>query len=282
MGDTVTKVKFKHSPVQKGCTECHTPHASAKAPHLLKAEEKALCLKCHKADKPAFLARHNNYPVARARCTSCHDPHGSDRGGILYTNVHKPVANKQCIQCHNAPTSSNPFATKKQGIDQCKGCHVSTVNGIFSKNHLHWPVVSKAGCISCHNPHASSEKGLLKGSISAVCGGCHEDTLARLETSAVKHQPVKEGKCTTCHSAHSSDNVFNLQQPTIIDLCGSCHDWQKHSTHPIGDKIRDPRNRNLSVQCLSCHRSHGTENKNMIYFAQISEMCTQCHAQYKR
>jgi DmsE family decaheme c-type cytochrome len=282
MADTLPKVRFKHNPVQKGCTECHTPHASAKAPHLLKADEKTLCLKCHKTDKPAFAARHSNYPVARALCTTCHDPHGSNRGGILYDTVHKPVANKQCNLCHNAPNSADPFATKKQGIDQCKGCHISTINDILSKNRLHWPVASKTGCISCHNPHASSQKGLLKGPMLSVCGSCHGDILERQARSVTKHQPIKEGNCTACHAPHSSNNVFILQQASNIELCGTCHDWQKHSSHPIGDKVRDQRNKNLSVDCLSCHRNHGTENKNFIYFAQTSEMCTQCHAQYKR
>ena len=282
MGDKIANVKFQHSPVQKDCTECHTPHTSANNPWLLKADEKTLCLKCHRADRPAFVALHSNYPVSRARCTTCHDPHGSSRGGILYTTVHPPVANKQCGLCHNAPNSPNPFATKKQGLDLCKGCHISTVNVIFSKNRLHWPVASKTGCISCHNPHASSVKGLLKGSALSVCGSCHGDIVERLEKSLTKHKPVKDGNCTACHAPHSSDNVFILQKTSIIDLCGDCHDWQKHTTHPIGDKVRDPRNRNLSVQCLSCHRSHGTENKNMIYFSQINELCIQCHEKYKR
>ncbi len=282
LGDSISKVKFKHSPVQKGCTVCHNPHASARGPHLLKEEAKTLCLQCHKTDKGSFASRHMGYPVAKGRCTTCHAPHGSDAGGLLYANVHKPVANKQCSQCHEAPTSSNPFATKKAGYELCKGCHSAMVNDTFNKNRIHWPVVSNKGCSSCHNPHASPEKGLLKAPMLGLCGNCHADTIARQQKSQTKHPPISEGNCTACHSPHSSDNAFILNQASVIDLCGTCHDWQKHSTHPIGEKLRDPRNKNLFVQCLSCHRSHGTENKNFIYFAQIGEMCTQCHAQYKR
>jgi predicted CXXCH cytochrome family protein len=88
--------------------------------------------------------------------------------------------------------------------------------------------------------------------------------------------------CSACHSPHASDNVFLMTQKSTIELCGSCHDWQKHATHPIGEKIVDKRNKNLTVQCLSCHRAHGTEYKQMIPFSTITELCTQCHVEYKR
>ena len=51
-----------------------------------------------------------------------------------------------------------------------------------------------------------------------------------------------------CHDPHGSDSLFLANNASIIDLCGKCHDWQKHSTHPIGEKVKDPRNKNLNVQ----------------------------------
>jgi predicted CXXCH cytochrome family protein len=147
------------------------------------------------------------------------------------------------------------------------------MNEIFSKNRMHWPVMSKQGCLSCHSPHASTESGLLKAPLIPVCGTCHGDTIQRQERAETKHPPIKEGNCTGCHVPHSSDNSFLLNQASVIELCGTCHDWQKHSTHPIGEKIKDPRNKNLTVQCLTCHRTHGTENKHFIYTPVITEMC---------
>ena len=66
------------------------------------------------------------------------------------------------------------------------------------------------------------------------------------------------------------------------DLCGTCHDWQKHATHPIGPSIKDPRNKNLSLECASCHRAHGTGAKHLIPFAKVTDLCTSCHEQYRR
>lgn len=282
MADAGKKNTFKHSPVEKNCLNCHSPHASVKFLSLLKDEVPGLCTKCHKADTAPFLKQHMNYPVGKSTCTSCHNVHGSDRGGMLFHNVHKPVANKMCNQCHEEAGSPTALKTKKPGYELCRGCHNTMINDAFGKNRVHWPLVSKTGCLSCHNPHASGENGLLKGTMISVCGTCHSDSIARQERAQTKHVPVKEGACTVCHSPHAADSVFLLQQSSVIDLCGSCHDWQKHSTHPIGNKIKDPRNRNLTLNCLSCHRSHGTENKNMLYYPTVSELCTQCHVQFKR
>jgi DmsE family decaheme c-type cytochrome len=282
MGATIAKVRFKHNPVTKGCLMCHDPHASGNAGSLLKNSVPALCIGCHKTERPNFIKKHMNYPVATARCTGCHDPHGSDKAGILYNNVHQPVASKMCTQCHEDPTSPNPLKTKKSGYELCRGCHSGLVNEMLSKNRIHWPILTKEGCLNCHNPHASKQKGLLKADMLKVCGTCHQDTIQRQAKSLTKHEPIKDGKCTACHNPHASDNVFLFKQAGIIDLCATCHDWQKHSTHPLGEKVRDKRNNNLSVQCLSCHRSHGTPYKSFVPFPTTTDLCTQCHEKYKR
>ena len=282
MGEKIAANKFKHSPVEKDCLGCHSPHASAQNSKLLKAEVPGLCLNCHKTDKANFKKQHLDYPVEKGRCTSCHDPHGSNSGAILADNVHAPVSKKMCNQCHNEPGSASPFATKKDGYELCQGCHYEMINETFSKNRLHWPLVDKTGCMNCHAPHASSESGLLREPMVTLCGSCHGDTIARQERSQTKHPPISEGECSACHSPHGSDNLFIMNEPSYLDLCGQCHDWQVHSTHPIGEKVVDPRNKNLTLQCLSCHRTHGTEHKHFLHFADVQGLCVQCHTQYRR
>ena len=298
--NVVAKVKFKHNPVEKGCINCHDPHASTKGKHLLKNDLVALCLSCHKTDTPNFLRQHMNYPVAKSDCSSCHDAHGSNKAGILFDNVHQPVANKACTQCHEASTSPDALKTKKGGYELCRGCHSSMMNDTFNKNRVHWPLVDKVGCLNCHEPHASPQKKLLMGDMKSLCGKCHIDTMevqARLAEKekqekaaskgnvikgALTHNPIQEGNCEACHVPHASDSTFLLKQPKIVELCGTCHDWLKHTSHPMGEKVVDSRNKNLTMQCLSCHRSHGTGNRNMIPFPTITDLCVQCHKQYKR
>jgi predicted CXXCH cytochrome family protein len=281
MEASVGKAKYRHAPVSRSCLACHLSHASQKNPTLLKGEVPGLCLGCHKVETPQFLKKHMNYRVGKSNCTSCHDPHGSDSPGMLLSTVHRPVQNRQCGQCHEEP-SGDTIALKKNGMELCKSCHAGMISGVMEKNRQHWPLFSKKSCLSCHSPHAAPRKGLLRESTLTLCGSCHADTLKRQDHSATEHPPVKEGECSACHDPHGSDNPFFFIKPTIPDLCGTCHDWQKHSTHPVGEKFRDPRNKNLSVQCLSCHRSHGTEYKHLIPFSATTELCTQCHDQYKR
>jgi predicted CXXCH cytochrome family protein len=124
---------------------------------------------------------------------------------------------------------------------------------------------------------------LLKGnSMTDLCGSCHQDTITRQEKAISKHSPVEAGMCTTCHFPHASDTVLLLNQPKVVDVCGACHDFSKHSSHPIGEKSVDPRNKNLTLDCLSCHRSHGTDQKRLAHFQFGMELCVQCHEQLKR
>jgi DmsE family decaheme c-type cytochrome len=278
----IQKAKFKHSPVQQGCMTCHGPHGSDKAEHLLKTGVPAICLACHKADGPAFVNAHMKYPVASASCTSCHDPHGSDQPALMPKSVHAPLLTRACNQCHEAPDAPEPFATKRPGYELCKGCHNDMVTAMLAKPRLHWPVADKRGCVNCHNPHASKQAKLVKSQPAVLCGTCHAETRKSIEDVKVKHAPVDAGECVSCHSPHASTGVYLVDHPSVNELCTTCHDYTTHSAHPLGEKAPDPRNKNLRVDCLSCHRSHGTEFKRMLTAATNLELCTQCHKQYGR
>lgn len=282
LGNFVKNAKFKHSPVEQGCVSCHEPHGSSLSAHLLKDDVPGLCVGCHKPDTAAFSARHMNYPVAKAACTSCHNSHGSNRAALLFDTVHAPVANRACAQCHEPPDSATPFATKRPSYELCKGCHNDMVNATMAKARLHWPVVEKQGCSNCHTPHASKQAKLLRTDTTSLCQSCHADTVKRIAAVTVKHAPVKEGMCVSCHSPHGAAGVYLIDQPSVMEACASCHDYETHSAHPIGAEAVDPRNKNLRVDCLSCHKAHGTDFKRMLLAATNIELCTQCHDRYGR
>ncbi len=282
LGAAVQKAKFKHTPVEQGCTTCHMAHGSDQSGWLLNSAVPGLCVKCHKPDTPAFVSRHNRYPVGRASCTQCHDPHGSSQPALLQDHVHPPVAGGTCGQCHEAPDSPTPFATKRPGLELCKGCHADMVNAVLSKRYLHWPAADKKACVNCHNPHASKQEKLLKVDTAKLCGQCHADTMKRIGAVAVKHVPVDTGSCVSCHSPHSSDGAYLFKDASVITVCSACHDYSTHSSHPIGDNAIDPRNKNLRVDCLSCHKGHGTPFKRMLLAENNVELCTQCHTKFGR
>ena len=287
--DSIKNVRFKHRSLErgKGCLNCHNPHASAKANFLLERDPPALCIKCHETGKSTFRWQHKNYPVTTSDCTSCHNPHGSNNRGIIFDVAHAAVTEGRCVECHQEPGS---LKTKKQTTQLCRECHQDMVTQTFNKNRVHWPLVDNVGCLNCHSPHASRHPKLVKGSLVETCGKCHADTVALQEVSKKNPknkklcEPVRTGNCTACHSPHGSNNVLLIDQPSIsIDLCGRCHEWQTHSTHPIGEKTIDPRDKNLSVECLSCHKACGTANNPaMLPFSSTYELCIQCHTERRR
>jgi len=282
MAAAVNEASYGHAPAKRDCLGCHTAHASSESDSLLKKEEPGLCLDCHDSAQEFFGKAHRGYPVTEGRCSSCHDPHGSNEAGLFWANVHAPVGNGMCKQCHQESSSPDALQLTRAGMDLCRGCHNTMVNATLSKSRLHWPVVSEDSCLSCHAAHASAEAGLLREPAKPLCGQCHQDTLARQEGSVTKHEPIDDGSCTACHSPHSSDNAFLLEEADLNDLCGTCHDWQRHSSHPIGNEVIDPRNANLAVDCSSCHRNHGTGLEHFVYWDFKSELCVQCHAGVQR
>jgi predicted CXXCH cytochrome family protein len=281
--DGAGKAKYKHRPVDStGCGTCHDPHGSDKSESLLKAAVPALCLNCHKTTTPIFSKAHLGYPVAKADCTSCHDPHGSERRGMLWNNVHPPVAKLMCGTCHEPPTSPTALQPKEGAPGLCRSCHSVQLGAMLESNRLHQPVLEGRACLTCHGPHASKQKGLLRGSMISVCGSCHQDTIQRNERAPEKHEPVDQGQCTACHNPHGASGALLFAKPDRVEMCQECHDWLKHSSHPIGQKAVDPRNKNLRVECLSCHRAHGTASKKLLLSEKQSELCTKCHESYRR
>ncbi len=292
IGERLKAIKFPHKPVSedKGCLNCHSPHASTRADFLLKNDASALCTTCHKTNRPIFARRHMNYKVDNSNCNSCHNPHGSDRRNILYAAVHAPVAEKKCQQCHNSPTAPNALGVKQKGTALCLQCHKPMIDEAYAKKQVHWPLADSTGCLHCHNPHGSKAPKLLNGPQAKVCGQCHADTVELQQWSVAnpqnKHlcEPIRKGTCSSCHGPHSADNLLLMPRENIsIDVCGKCHEWESHSTHPIGAKVVDQRNKNLTVECLSCHVGCGTANKpSMLPFDTTYELCVQCHVERKR
>ena len=282
LGRAAAGAEYKHAPVEGDCLGCHTPHASTASESLLSTAVPALCVGCHDTSRANFVKDHRDYPVAESDCTSCHDPHGSSNRGILWAGSHSPVARGMCTQCHVAPDSASPLETKRPGAELCRACHNDMFNETFvSKNRIHWPLVDQAACANCHAPHGSKNSALLSEPQGKLCGSCHQDAVQRQLQSVTKHDPIADGECSTCHDPHASDHSF-LLAGGLDSVCGACHDWENHSAHPMGEKTVDQRNPNLSVDCLSCHRTHGTAYEKLLFLDPGQDLCVQCHSSLTR
>ena len=278
----VKEASVVHEPAEDGCLDCHGPHVSTQAPSLLSAGEPDLCLDCHDSSDPGFSKGHLDYPVSSARCSVCHDPHGSNRSALLKDNVHNPVAKRMCGQCHKGDAQPGMIPAAEMGLEGCRECHRKTVDVMLKSANVHWPVLDKEGCLTCHDPHASGQANLLSEPMLELCGNCHASVITRQQAAKVKHEPVMDGDCIACHAPHSSDNLYLFTESSDIEVCAKCHEYQKHSTHPIGQEVQDPRNTNVTLDCSSCHRAHGTQYDHMFPFATYTFLCVQCHTDMRR
>jgi predicted CXXCH cytochrome family protein len=156
------------------------------------------------------------------------------------------------------------------------------MNETRAANYVHWPAMDETGCARCHRPHASKVASLLTEPPKTLCAQCHPGAIRQQAESSTPHPPVAEGECSACHSPHASNAALLLLEDDEVELCGTCHDWQAHSSHPIGPDVLDPRNANLSMDCSSCHSAHGSSFEKFLNDDPKGPLCVSCHEQFRR
>ena len=256
------KFKFTHTPYANGqCAACHRAHQSNHAALLVK-EPDALCLNCHSPQ--TVQQRHPNFPTEPDNCGSCHNPHGSDRPDLIRNILHEPYA-AGCKDCH---TGKGAPVT----VDTCLACHPQ-VGEQMASSHNHMLRYGNNGCTACHSPHAGDSANLLKGKERHVCGSCHESTFRRIDEAHYKH--TMDGSCSDCHALHGSNHPVMVKDQLNM-VCATCHAQHGQFTHPIGEKIFDPRTGQM-MTCASCHASKGTDYESHLRFSGARDLCVQCH-----
>jgi len=257
--------KHTHAPYAQGsCDACHDPHQSDN-PYLLLKDQESLCLGCH--SKQSVLQKHANFPAEITDCSSCHNPHGSSRPGLIRNVLHAPYA-EGCSACHTG--KNTPVL-----IDACLQCHPE-VSEQMASSHNHLVRYADNGCMACHSPHAGDDKRLLKGKERHICGTCHEATFQRYDAAEYKHGMTDA--CNNCHAPHGSNHPA-MAKAEINAVCSECHGQHGVFTHPIGDKVFDPRT-GQKMTCISCHASKGTDYQFHTRYERKKALCVQCHAEY--
>ncbi len=264
--------KNVHPEVKKGnCSACHDPHSSNNI-GLLRVDRRKVCVKCHSRQNEKFTDAHLGYEVIGSDCLVCHSPHSSKNAGLLKASLHKPFAEKKCTICHVKGTSK----VVKKGSVLCTQCHLASMPG-FNKIYSH---LNSSGsdnfCDDCHNPHASDVKYLLKDKEARVCFKCHGDTKTSVMKSNFIHPELKKGNCSACHKTHGSDNMFFLSKGSETCSVKDCHPKQGRFTHPVGEKIIDPRSK-MPMDCDTCHNPMGSKDKFILRFKGDRELCVKCH-----
>jgi len=258
-----TSFKVLHIPFKQGnCNTCHSSHYSDES-YLLKS--KSICLNCHSL---SVLSSSHLYLKKGKNCRTCHNPHGAEKKGLLKEIAHKPYKEGKCKECHSENIKGN---------NMCFKCH-SKIKKEFAGVYNHYLPASqgKPFCIECHSPHLSDQKYLLKAQAKSVCLNCHREAVIQKAETLYVHKDWEN--CLLCHKGHGS-NVRGMLRDKEMKLCGSCHKRHINFTHPIGEKIRDPRN-GQATSCMTCHDPMGVDYKYLLRLSGERELCIECHKGY--
>jgi len=257
------RYKNTHAPFAKGnCTACHEPHEAGN-PQLLKGEPNAVCVSCHAGDR--VRQAHPSYPMPLNDCLSCHTPHGSGRRALVRDNLHAPFE-KGCGTCHGKGD---------MGMELCLECH-KEVNAQIRAAHGHLLRVKGNSCTTCHSPHTGNEPNLLRGGQKQICWPCHKGTFARYDDRLHIHPEAHD--CKECHAVHGSSNLAMLKDGGN-ETCSRCHETQGKFSHPVGEKVLDPRTDQI-MTCVSCHQPMGTDFRYNLKLSGEKDLCIQCHRTY--
>ena len=144
----------------------------------------------------------------------------------------------------------------------------------FSRSHL---VPGDNECTFCHTTHASKRKDLVRKDDKTLCLRCHPEMEARLKSDVeYRHPEVIKGNCSSCHDPHASSLPYFMKDDFLL-LCTRCHTRQKVACHPVGKKVKDPRDQKSPITCNTCHNPMGTEFKYHLRFDGEQALCEQCH-----
>ncbi|MBI5599495.1 MAG: hypothetical protein HY890_07130 [Deltaproteobacteria bacterium] len=270
--DVIAGGKRVHPEVAKGnCLGCHSPHSSQREGLLIK-DRKALCVGCHAADSARITSAHGDMPVIRegTDCVGCHNPHSSDNAGILRARLHRPFAEKKCQACH----SSDGAGLREAGSALCVRCHEAAMPG-FNARYSH--LVAGAGenpCTSCHTPHSADTASLMRDKERRVCYACHSDTLTAVRKGKFRHARLDE--CSSCHTSHGSSNRYFMARGNDTCVSEKCHPTQGRFTHPVGERVLDPRTKS-PMNCATCHNPMSSPEESILRAGKDRDLCIVCH-----
>lgn len=258
-----------HSPVaNRNCSQCHAPHGSEHQGILAKAVPQ-LCFDCHPQNQQ-FMTVHKGYDLTDADCSTCHDPHASSHRGLLMANQHAPFESGECSECHAGGGKS--FAIGGSVADICLKCHEDQAGARKAEFHAH--IDGDRSCTNCHNPHASNVGALMASSQQTLCTRCHFTDVPAKDKPKYMTHPGQE--CSSCHAPHGADNARYLVNSDVMTMCRTCHADVHRNSHPMGGEVIDKRTGGV-LDCLSCHKLHGSTQQFYLAFNPDMDLCIQCH-----
>lgn len=297
------KAEYLHGPIgAKLCIFCHNPHGSL-VPKIVSRPGAELCISCHQEEKRIYKDKVIMPPVKEGNCIVCHDPHQSsqkfqligesleelcfnchDKGMKNYSKLHGPMEKGDCIACHLPHSSKYKGLLAEKNEKFCFLCHKERLEQ-FKRKYSHKPQTEN--CNSCHAAHGSNFTFQLKEKEPELCYSCHKKThayvLKEIEMAKVPHPGVTKGKCSACHTVHST-NFQKQLKASLKDICFVCHKELKEYV----ESSKYEHGATKDSNCNACHKSHGAQYTALLkkyfpaefyteYTPDAYKMCFECH-----
>ena len=213
------------------------------------------------------LSRKSGMPIVD--CESCHGPGSLAIEGLTPERVEREAKEGKRTACdYKTLIDLKSLPAQAQSLI-CLKCH--TANATFN---LHsWSAgihaVSDVSCSDCHKVHVGPDLKVKPRETAEMCYQCHQEI--RAEFLLPSHHPVPEQRvfCIDCHDAHGTLYDGSLKRETVKATCSQCHGEKEG---PFTYEHAD-----LTEDCFSCHRPHGSVNNNLLTL-QEPYLCLQCHA----
>ena len=155
---------------------------------------------------------------------------------------------KLCTDCHDKILVNESVHSPAK--KDCQRCHVS--------NGLEHPLDNKLGFS-------------LKQEVPGLCYECHDP---KNEKEHV-HDPAAKGKCLTCHSPHSSPELYLVTANPVSKLCLDCHDLNIPEDNLVHQAVSDGN-------CVACHNPHQAKNELFIKSSNTARLCGKCHKSIRK
>ena len=191
-------------------------------------------------------------------------------------------------------TSASP---DYRGAEFCGNCHADKYEGWNQTHHAHAVLLTQNASGNFYSMGAATNMNgtptspRTEASFRNSCRNCHT-------TGGNNWDPINEGlaganmtwpematdpakllniQCEVCHGAYQSHGSTN--RAMIINasaaLCEQCH--ANGTTHDNSHWQGPHAAANIS--CATCHDPHSVANEGQLRYAEVSELCGQCHSQ---